>query len=48
MIFLCIFVSFGIFCTLQRGRGAVWHVYCSHTPATDGIECRRSYGRWYR
>jgi len=29
-------------------RGAVWHVYCSHTPATDGTECRRSYGRWYR
>jgi len=24
------------------------HVHCSHTPTTDGIECRRSYSGWYR
>ena len=26
-------------------RSAVWHVHCSHTPTTDGTECRRSPGR---
>jgi len=29
-------------------RCCMARVYCSHTPATDGTECRRSYGRWYR